>query len=91
MSASHLLEVNNLQTHFPTRSGLVRAVDGEPPYAVEWADENPFERREIAVEAVDIGIAEQLFDAVDGRQVIEDAGRYQQFAAADPAAPGERD
>lgn len=25
---AHLLEVNNLQTHFPTRSGLVRAVDG---------------------------------------------------------------
>jgi oligopeptide/dipeptide ABC transporter ATP-binding protein len=25
---SHLLEVNNLRTHFPTRSGLVRAVDG---------------------------------------------------------------
>src|ERR687895_2429406 len=25
---SHLLEVKNLQTHFPTRSGLVRAVDG---------------------------------------------------------------
>ena len=24
----HLLEVNNLQTHFPTRGGLVRAVDG---------------------------------------------------------------
>jgi oligopeptide/dipeptide ABC transporter ATP-binding protein len=24
----HLLEVNNLQTHFPTRAGLVRAVDG---------------------------------------------------------------
>jgi oligopeptide/dipeptide ABC transporter ATP-binding protein len=24
----HLLEVKNLQTHFPTRSGLVRAVDG---------------------------------------------------------------
>ena len=24
---AHLLEVNNLQTHFPTRSGLVRAVD----------------------------------------------------------------
>src|SRR5947199_9036105 len=23
----HLLEVNNLQTHFPTRAGLVRAVD----------------------------------------------------------------
>jgi oligopeptide/dipeptide ABC transporter ATP-binding protein len=25
---SHLLEVNNLQTHFQTRAGLVRAVDG---------------------------------------------------------------
>src|SRR5213080_1563513 len=25
---SHLLEVNNLVTHFPTRAGLVRAVDG---------------------------------------------------------------
>jgi oligopeptide/dipeptide ABC transporter ATP-binding protein len=25
---SHLLEVNDLQTHFPTRAGLVRAVDG---------------------------------------------------------------
>ena len=27
MTATHLLEVNDLQTHFPTRSGLVRAVD----------------------------------------------------------------
>src|SRR3954470_21973068 len=25
---SHLLEVNDLQTHFPTRAGLVRAVNG---------------------------------------------------------------
>src|SRR3954454_9970199 len=25
---AHLLEVNNLRTHFPTRAGLVRAVDG---------------------------------------------------------------
>src|SRR5918998_3134667 len=25
---SHLLEVRNLRTHFPTRAGLVRAVDG---------------------------------------------------------------
>ncbi|HEX3282740.1 MAG TPA: ATP-binding cassette domain-containing protein, partial [Pyrinomonadaceae bacterium] len=24
---SHLLEINHLQTHFPTRAGLVRAVD----------------------------------------------------------------
>jgi oligopeptide/dipeptide ABC transporter ATP-binding protein len=28
MTTSHLLEVKDLQTHFPTRSGLVRAVDG---------------------------------------------------------------
>jgi peptide/nickel transport system ATP-binding protein len=26
--SDHLLEVNNLRTHFPTRAGLVRAVDG---------------------------------------------------------------
>src|ERR671918_1080045 len=25
---AHLLKVNNLETHFPTRGGLVRAVDG---------------------------------------------------------------
>src|SRR5215475_14688805 len=25
---SHLLEVNDLRTHFPTRAGLVKAVDG---------------------------------------------------------------
>jgi oligopeptide/dipeptide ABC transporter ATP-binding protein len=29
---SHLLEVNNLQTQFPTRSGLVKAVDGVSLY-----------------------------------------------------------
>ena len=28
MTTAHLLEVKDLQTHFPTRSGLVRAVDG---------------------------------------------------------------
>ncbi len=28
MTMAHLLEVENLQTHFPTRNGLVRAVDG---------------------------------------------------------------
>lgn len=28
MTTPHLLEVNDLQTHFPTRVGLVRAVDG---------------------------------------------------------------
>ena len=30
---------------------LYKIDDDGPPYAVEWADENPFERREITVEA----------------------------------------
>ncbi len=32
---------------------LLGAVENGPPYAVEWADENPFERRDILVEAED--------------------------------------
>jgi len=32
---SHLLEVENLQTHFPTRAGLVKAVDGVSFYVDE--------------------------------------------------------
>ncbi|HVF51817.1 MAG TPA: ABC transporter ATP-binding protein [Pyrinomonadaceae bacterium] len=32
---SHLLEVKNLETHFPTRAGLVRAVDGVSFYLDE--------------------------------------------------------
>ena len=30
----HLLEVKNLSTHFPTRAGLVRAVDGISFYLI---------------------------------------------------------
>src|SRR5215216_4595673 len=32
---AHLLEVRNLQTHFPTRAGLVKAVDGVSFYLDE--------------------------------------------------------
>ena len=32
---------------------LIGAVHAGPPYAIEWVDDNPFERTEIAVEAVD--------------------------------------
>jgi Ca-activated chloride channel family protein len=32
---------------------LLGTADDGPPYAVEWLDENPYERREIAVEAED--------------------------------------
>ena len=40
------------QVRFFVDKQLVGAVQ-RPPYALEWVDENPFERREIAVEAVD--------------------------------------
>ena len=32
---------------------LFRTDSDGPPYVVEWVDENPFERREIAVEVTD--------------------------------------
>ena len=41
------------QVRFFVDERLLGAVR-EPPYAVEWVDDNPFERREIAVEAVDV-------------------------------------
>jgi Ca-activated chloride channel homolog len=40
------------QVKFFVDRQLLGAVQ-QPPFAVEWIDENPFERREIAVEAVD--------------------------------------
>ena len=40
------------QVRFFVDRQLLGAVQ-QPPYALEWVDENPFERREIAVEAVD--------------------------------------
>jgi Ca-activated chloride channel family protein len=41
------------QVRFFVDDHLLGSIDHGPPYAVEWIDENPFERREIAVEAVD--------------------------------------
>ena len=38
---------------FSVDGALLQTVTGGPPFAVEWADENPFERREIVVEAED--------------------------------------
>jgi Ca-activated chloride channel homolog len=40
------------QVRFFVDEQLLGAVH-QPPYAVEWLDENPFERREIAVRAID--------------------------------------
>jgi VWFA-related protein len=41
------------QVRFFVDRQLLGAVH-QPPYAVEWVDENPFERREISVEVVDV-------------------------------------
>jgi VWFA-related protein len=38
---------------FYVDSTLFKTDDDGPPYAVEWTDENPFERRELAVEVED--------------------------------------
>jgi Ca-activated chloride channel homolog len=54
------------EVRFYVDDQLVRAIDGRPPYAVEWTDDNPFERREIAVEAVDL-----LGNAVRDKIVLE--------------------
>lgn len=53
------------QVRFFVDKQLLGAVQ-QPPYALEWIDENPFERREIAVEAVD-----SLGHAVMDRVVLE--------------------
>ena len=53
------------QVRFFVDQQLLGAVQ-RPPYALEWVDENPFERREIAVEAVD-----SLGRAVTDRVVLD--------------------
>ncbi|HVH29035.1 MAG TPA: VWA domain-containing protein, partial [Vicinamibacterales bacterium] len=42
------------QVRFYVDDQLLGSLNQGPPYAVEWVDDNPFERREIAVEAVDV-------------------------------------
>jgi VWFA-related protein len=41
------------EVRFYVDQKLLGSVNTGPPYAVEWVDDNPFERTEIAVEAVD--------------------------------------
>jgi len=45
--------VRPLHVRFLVDGMLVGTVDSGPPYAVSWTDENPFEAREIVVEAAD--------------------------------------
>ena len=42
-----------VQVRFFVDKQLLGAVDQGPPFAVEWVDDNPFDRKEIAVEASD--------------------------------------
>lgn len=42
---------------------LLRAVDQGPPYATEWVDDNPFDRKEIAVEVRD-GLGNEATDHI---------------------------
>jgi Ca-activated chloride channel homolog len=54
---------------------LYKTDDDGPPYAVEWVDENPFERRELAVEVEDNlghkGRATVVLDAFEVTEVSE--------------------
>lgn len=56
-----VVQIRGLETTLTTPPAVKFLVDGTavgedvdgPPYAVEWVDENPFERREISVEVTD--------------------------------------
>ena len=62
------------QVRFYVDDQLLRSVDQGPPYAVEWVDDNPFERREIAVEATDsLGNAARDKVVLEPFEVIEAA------------------
>ena len=54
------------QVRFYVDNALLTSVDQGPPYAAEWVDDRPFERREISVEALDA-----LGTAVWDRVVLE--------------------
>src|SRR3954470_11999872 len=51
------------QVRFFVDQKLLASVSGAPPYATEWVDENPFERREITVEVAD-GLGHEARDAI---------------------------
>jgi VWFA-related protein len=65
---------------------LYKTVTDGPPYAVEWVDENPFERRDLAVEVTDhLGRTArdaltlepfEIVEIADVRSVLLEAGIY---------------
>jgi hypothetical protein len=64
--------VRPLHFRFLVDGAVVGTVDSGPPYAVTWLDENPFESREIVVEAED-----------DGGNVIRDKVTLPAYEIAD--------
>jgi VWFA-related protein len=71
---------------------LVGTVDAGPPYAVSWTDDNPFEPRQIVVEAQDASGASgrdevtlpafDLTDRTEVRSIVVEAGVYDQKGRA---------
>jgi VWFA-related protein len=79
------------QVRFFVDGNLVGTVESGPPYAVTWADENPFEPREIAVEAEMDGAisrdkvslpAYEIADETEVASIVVDAGVYDQAGHA---------
>ena len=73
---------------FSVDGELLGTLGGDPPFAVEWADKNPFERREIVVEAEDgdgnVGRDTVVLEPIEVREntevtsVLIEAGVYDQ-------------
>jgi VWFA-related protein len=79
------------QVRFLVDGNLIGTVDSGPPYAVTWTDENPFEPREIAVEAeMDGAVARdkvslpayEIADETEVASILVDAGVYDQAGHA---------
>lgn len=74
-----------LTVHFLVDGNVVGTVDSGPPYAVTWTDENPFEPREIEVEAESDGVVVrdkvhlppyEIADETEVASIVVDAGVY---------------
>ena len=79
------------QVRFLVDGNVVGMVDSGPPYAVTWTDENPFEPREIEVEAEMEGAvahdkvslpAYEIADETEVASIVVDAGVYDQAGHA---------
>ena len=86
--------VRPLHLRFLVDGAVVGTVESGPPYAVSWTDENPFESREIAVEAADDAgnlvrdkvtlPAYEISDETEVASILVDAGVYDDAGHAVP-------